>query len=160
MLKLNPTPPVEQLLKKYTYDPETGVLTTNRTGLPVRKHNGKGYRSMRIDGIHYRAARIIWKMMTGREPAEIIDHINGNHSDDRWCNIREATYRQNAQNCRCQRNSKSGLKGVSADLKGRWNATIRIDGISTYLGKFSTAEEAHEAYKSAALKHFGEFARF
>jgi hypothetical protein len=38
-------------------------------------------------------------------------------------------------------------------------ARIKIDGKHRHLGCFSTPEEARNAYASAAVKHFGEFAR-
>jgi hypothetical protein len=35
-----------------------------------------------------------------------------------------------------------------------------VNGKRLHLGHYPTAEDAHEAYKAAALQHFGAFARF
>jgi len=40
----------------------------------------------------------------------------------------------------------------------RWVAQINANGKKIFLGHYDTPEEAHAAYKEAALKHFGEFA--
>lgn len=39
-------------------------------------------------------------------------------------------------------------------------AQIKFSQKVTHLGYYDTAEEAHAAYRNAAEKHFGEFARF
>jgi hypothetical protein len=91
----------------FMYDPETGVLRW-RTAPKFRAHLlGKRAGSqnkhtrrwwVRIDGKQYAAARVIWKMKTGKDPTEMIDHINRDPSDDRWVNLREISRRDNRLN--------------------------------------------------------------
>ncbi len=88
------------------------------------------------------------------------DHIDPNRTlDNRRSNLRIATAYQNTLNSRLNVNNRLGIKGVSRHGHG-YQARIRIDGKLIYLGRTKTPEEAHELYKHAAAKHFGEFARF
>jgi hypothetical protein len=48
----------------------------------------------------------------------------------------------------------SKYKGVSP-YRGRWQATIRIDGKLKWLGSFDTAEDAARAYDDAVLEYRG-----
>lgn len=48
----------------------------------------------------------------------------------------------------------SGYKGVSP-YRGRWQATIRLDGKLRWLGSFDTPEDAARAYDEAVLEHRG-----
>jgi hypothetical protein len=88
-----------------------------------------------------------------------IDHINGNRIDNRRANLRIATAQQNAHNARISSRNTSGFKGAHRDRKW-WKAQIRINGKNKNLGYFASPEEAHAAYRQAAIKAFGEFARF
>lgn len=42
--------------------------------------------------------------------------------------------------------------------KHRWCAQINVNGTKKFLGYCDTKEEAHDAYKRAAVKAFGEYA--
>lgn len=54
----------------------------------------------------------------------------------------------------------SGYKGVSWHKKRKkWTAEIQADGRRKYLGLYTTAEEAHQAYQDAAKALHCEFAR-
>lgn len=163
-----PLPPVERLRSLYDYEPASGALISKYQGRrhPITKTDGqKGYLRVRISGINYSVARIVWKLMTGRDPPPLIDHANGVTTDNRWENLREATTRQNSYNTKVNSRNTARLKGTrrARHLNSgvqRWGAKIFVDGRNVHLGTFNTAEEAHEAYKAAALKHFGAFARF
>lgn len=39
----NPDLPIEDLRARYHYDPETGVVTSKRTGAALSANNGRGY---------------------------------------------------------------------------------------------------------------------
>ena len=103
---------------------------------------------------------IMHRLIMGLEPGDgqQVDHIDGNRSDNRRCNLRICTNRQNAQNSR-SRGGKSKYKGVSWYKPFRkWRARIVIDSKETCLGYFENELDAATAYDSAALKYFGEFA--
>ena len=118
-----------------------------------------GYISVRIDGPSYQADWIIWKMMTGYDP-NIVDHIDGNKSNNAWCNLRNGTNAENCRNKKSHSNSQTGLKGVHWRWEnGRKSITARIyvNGKDNFLGTFKTEHDAHAAYCEAAKVHFGEF---
>lgn len=94
-----------------------------------------------------------------RGDPQIIDHANGDGLDNRRENLRFCTYTQNAQNSRIRKDNKSGYKGVYLHLPGRWRSRIKVDGRYICLGVYKNPEEAAEAYRRAAQKYFGEFAR-
>ena len=91
--------------------------------------------------------------------AHEIDHRNGNPSDNRWDNLREATSAQNKANRTRPTTNKTGFKGVSFNERSRrFCAHISIGNKTVFLGSFATAEEAHAAYVAKARDIFGEFA--
>lgn len=148
-----------QLRELLHYAPETGVFTWSKPRSGVR-HGAqagmvdRGYRFIRLLGRVYYAHRLAWLYVYGEWPRGQIDHIDGNPSDNRICNLRDATHSQNNMNKRVKRDNQTGLKGVKKYRK-RFQARINGD----YLGTFDTAEDAHAAYIAAAKVRFGEFAR-
>ena len=88
------------------------------------------------------------------------DHINLDTLDNRRLNLRAATQAQNRRNGRAQRNNTSGFKGVSYHKgKRKFQANIKVNQKQVYLGSYSTAEQAHDAYCEGARRLHGEFAR-
>lgn len=159
----------ERLRRIVKYDPETGSfewlmsLSFRRPlGSECGEIKASGYRLIGIDGRRYRAHRLAWLYMKGHWPSLQIDHRNGVRSDNRWANLREATQAQNSANM--MRSSKFGMKGVNRYENAvtgtvRYRAHITANGKSIYLGSFKTSAEAADAYRLAAIKYFGEFAR-
>lgn len=156
-----------ELTKILRYDPVTGHLFWNypRPRIKVGDQAGykhrKGYINLEINGKHYTAHRLVWFYVTKEHPPKIIDHINGDKSDNRFENLRPATNGQN------RANSKStnihGLKGVrflSWMKKGGkcWQAQITHNKKVHYLGCYHSKEEAHNAYCETAKRLHGEFA--
>ena len=173
-------PSPEELRKLLRYEPETGKLfwlprsdSLFRSKADARKWKGRvcgaeaftaendqGYRQGAVCGHLYRAHRVAWAISTGIWPKNQIDHINGNKSDNRLINLREATHSENARNKSKPSTNKSGYKGVSWRPDRRlWRAMIRISGVQTHLGYFERAEDAYAAYRLAANQHYGEFAK-
>jgi hypothetical protein len=96
----------------------------------------------------YRAHRVIWMMFNGSEATEQIDHIDGNRSNNKIENLRHCSNSENGQNRKLNKNNKTGYIGVTK-FKDKFKAEIRLNKKSTYLGLFTTPEEAHEAYVKA-----------
>lgn len=107
--------------------------------------------------------RTILSRMLGRDllRKEQVDHANGNGMDNRRINLRIATPSQNGSNRKVSVRNKSGRKGVywNKDMR-KWHVQIRVQGERIHIGCFTDLEEAAMAYREAAIKYFGEFARW
>lgn len=87
------------------------------------------------------------------------DHINGDTLDNRKCNLRIATSKQNSFNRKRASNNKSGFKGVYWKKEhGKWAAQCKINNIG-HIGYFSNKRDAAQAYIFVAHINYGEFAR-
>jgi len=147
------------------YDPETGefrwlerVTKWIEPGDLAGSVDDQGYRRITIKGRHYRAHHLAWFYMKGKWCSQVIDHRDGDPSNNRWANLRSATRLQNSVNKRLYRNNACGLKGVCR-AGSAWCAAIYKKRRRVHLGYFPTPQEAHAAYAKAARKLFGEFAR-
>lgn len=168
-MKTRPLPTQEEVKKFFHYDPETGIFTwlVNRSS-HVKKGDVAGsrqggkydYRVLYLHGKLYLAHRVAWLYMTGEDPEGLIDHINGDTTDNRFSNLRCSTVQQNQFNSKCRITNKSGFKGVTTHKDGKFSARIMHNGMQVYLGYFDTPEAAHKAYCDAANKRAGEFARY
>lgn len=148
------------------YDPETGIFTrrykSQKTpaGGILGTPREDGYLIFRIGKFVYRTHRVAWLYMTGVWPKNTIDHVNLNRSDNRWCNLREATWSQNNANRGSDIRNKTGIKGVGLSRSGKkFIANIRRRGTNKYLGTFDCPAAAHFAYLIEAHKEFGEYSR-
>lgn len=135
--------------RKYPGDP-AGALTHN------------GYVMCTVEGERMQAHKIVWALENNcfPQPGFDIDHIDGDKTNNSPDNLRLATRSQNNYNARKRRNNTSGFKGVSFDKsRGRWDARIRAEGKTRYLGRFDTAEAAKAAYDAAAKTLHDTFRR-
>jgi hypothetical protein len=149
---------IETMKSLLSYNANTGeFMWTDKAphkvaGKPANAKDSLGYICLRIDGKMYKAHRIAWAFVYGEWPELHIDHINGDPSDNRICNLREVDRHANMQNERKARlNNKSGYLGVCPN-GGNWRAEIRVDGKKINLGTYKTPVEAHEAYVVAKRK--------
>lgn len=152
----------EHLKWLLTYDSETGIWLWNHPpGYKLRQGDmagtlrADGYRRIAIEHRRYYSAQLAFLYMTGEWPKEQVDHINRVRDDDRWVNLREASWGQNMANQGIQRNNTSGYRGVSWSFnQAKWDA--RFGG--KRIGLFEDIEEAAQAYDTYARQKHGEYA--
>ena len=149
------------------YDPLTGLfrwkvntrgkLNKDKVAGSVRKD---GYVFIGIGRTKYRSARLAWFYMKKRWPKRFVDHKDGEPSNNRWKNLRQADEYTNQQNRRGSRFTTNPYKGIYWSKRARkWAASIRKDGKERYLGLHLSALHAAKAYDAAAMELFGEFAK-
>lgn len=150
----------ERLRELLDYDPKTGNFTwlcsrgTRIKGEIAGSRNPEGYIQIRADRGTYRAHRLAWLITHGVWPTNEIDHINGDRSDNRLENLRDVSRTTNSQNMRVAGScSISGIMGAHWDeTSNKFRARIRVAGKMIYLGRYTTPEEAHQAYVTAKRK--------
>jgi len=99
------------------YDEETGIfmwkINTGKKRLAGKIAGSKmvrGYWMICVDYVQYAAHRVAWFYVTGRWPPHQIDHINGVRTDNRFVNLRLATFKQNMRNVKSR--ASHGYKGI------------------------------------------------
>lgn len=157
-----------RLRQLFYYDPATGMVTWRKRIAKPGENKGvvnsfnnrfagkeagnlcsrRNVIQVYIDGKNYLMHRIIWLHVTGEQPL-VIDHINGDSSDNRFCNLRNVDIQTNNKNVKLRENSKSGAAGVHWYKPYRqWQAYINSGGSRRFIGYFDNLTEA----KLARLK--------
>lgn len=96
--------------------------------------------------------------IAGAQPGQVVDHVSGDPSDNRRCNLRICSPAGNSRNRGLGRNSTSGVVGVCWDRnEERWKAHIRVGKRRITLGYFRSLENARQARIKGERKYFGEF---
>lgn len=156
--KLRPELAQTELSELISYCPDTGMFTwaPNRPLSVAGKVAGsvdlKGYTVIRVLGKLHKAHRLAWFIVTGEWP-EQVDHIDGNRSNNKFENLREATQAENAQNRGVMATNKSGVTGVFwASREGKWGASHSVNGKHVSLGRFTNFDEAVKARLEAKAK--------
>lgn len=172
----NPIPDVARLNLLLDYQPSTGKLfwktreassfsaTACRTPEQLCNiWNGKsagkpafnckrqdGYLVGSIDTIRLLAHRVVFKMLHGYDPA-VIDHDDGDPSNNTPSNLIDGTQKTNMRNRRLSKNNSSGFNGVYfTPSRNMWEARIAVNNVSIFLGYFATKQEAITARSNAA----------
>jgi hypothetical protein len=110
---------------------------------------GGTYLKVSISGENYKAHRVIWLIVNGKWPENLIDHINGNSLDNRIENLREADHALNSSNQKKRWDNKSGVTGVGWQKQmGKWYANGRHNNHLEHLGFYDDKFEAICARKS------------
>lgn len=102
----------------------------------------------------------VHRLVLGLVKGQLADHKNCDGLDNRRSNIRAATSSQNHMNRRKIPGTLSRFKGVSFDKrKGKWCATLQLNGGQRWIGYFTDEADAAKAYDRDALRFFGDRAR-
>jgi len=157
---------MRDLNELFYYNPKTGKVYWKVTKGPHAKEgkeityiskspNKCGVHKVKIDGQLYLLHRVIWKMMTGRWPKDQIDHINGDSLDNRWCNLREVTSKENSRNVSRRSNNTSGVTGVYWHKRDKvWHPlVVDKDGNFVHLGYYDNFEDAVRVRKEAEKEY-------
>lgn len=166
----------QELVKEFLhYDPDTGVFTwrersrkwfkgekqhccdswnTRHAGKVAgnkytKPHNKKSYLQVSVFDCWYSCHQLAFLYMNGSIP-ECIDHINGDGTDNRWCNLREVTHAENSRNLKLSSRNTTGVVGVSwSKSRNKWVASINVKGKTKFLGRFNELSDAVNARKEA-----------
>lgn len=102
--------------------------------------------------------RVIAKYLCNRTllPGEVIDHIDMDKLNCTISNMRVCDQSLNGHNRKVQRNTTSGVVGVSwSKEKQKWVVRMKKGNRYSHLGYFDTVETAKLAYEKGSLEFYG-----
>jgi hypothetical protein len=157
----------ERLRDLLVYDMKSGEFRW-RDDLGTRagpKMNGRiagglswnGYVKIKVDGVLHSAHRLAWLYVYGDWPEGSLDHADGDRKNNVIANLRIATRAQNSANKKSVKRRIAPYRGVMPHGPG-FVARIHNKGQRFYLGYFTTAKAARDAYQAKAKELHGEFA--
>lgn len=131
------------------------LINTRCAGKEAGCMGSDGYLRVRFKGRSHLLHRIMWELINGRIPNEMqVDHINHNRSDNRICNLRLATKKENLKNKSRSKLNTTGESGISyrQDVN-KFMARVSINGHRHSIGCFETVEQARVARSKVLAEH-------
>ena len=149
----------EEIRQRLQYNSSDGTLTwishkrrPDLIGTIAGSKNLNSHIQIYVNCKKYWAHRLVWLYHYGYMP-KIIDHINGDPSDNRIENLRECSHSENLRNVGKSKSNTSGVKGVSwSKAAQKWEARC-----GKYLGLYETKEEAAKVVQEYREKNHGIF---
>jgi hypothetical protein len=137
------------------------VATSNRVkvgDVVGWKTVGDRYVGLCVNGKKEYMHRMMFLYHHGYLP-KYIDHVDGDGSNNRIENLREATQSENLYNLGCKSNNKCGIKNISWDKnQKKWIVTSKVFGKKTYFGSYNDLELAELVAIEVREKYHGKFA--
>ena len=94
------------------------------------------------------------------ENKRVVDHIDGDRTNNNTSNLRWASHSENSMNRVLQSNNISGKSGVQYNKRSnRWIVNISVNKKKTYIGSYKTFDEAKFERNRQEIIHYGEFRR-
>jgi hypothetical protein len=160
MANFLPMPPYDELSRHIKYDPDTGVgiwlvSLSNRAQVgTIAGASNNQYWHIQYKNKCYKAHRLFWFLQTGQDPGPLtIDHIDQDKLNNKFSNLRLATYNEQEQNKGKRLDNTSGHRGVfwKKDIK-KYHARIKNYGKTIHLGYYNTLTEAVAARQAKELE--------
>jgi hypothetical protein len=130
-------------------------------GEPAGTLNSKGYKVLQFEGKLQKLHKLIYMYHYGEIASDlVIDHIDGDSTNNRIENLRAVTLNQNLCNRKKPKHNKSGIKGVHYHKKtGKWTIEVAYNKKKYYGGIFDNLQEAEIQVKALREKIHGEYTR-
>jgi hypothetical protein len=164
MSKTHFTLTADHLRTLFECDESTGIFTRLITTAPNAKIGScpgnidrDGYLYFSIGKRKFKSHRLVWLYFNGEWPNGEIDHIDGNPSNNALSNLRVTDRYGNTRNCKISALNTSGFKGVSKLSESKWGAYFKKNKKMRWLGTFTSAEAAYNAYCENAKAEYGDF---
>lgn len=121
--------------------------------------DSNGYKTVSIQGRAYKVHRIVYKMVHGKVP-EMLDHIDGNPSNNNISNLRPCSHSSNGYNRKINTNNTSGVKNVCwSKHHNKWKVDVQVNKKRYCFGYYKDLELAELVATEARNKYHGRFAR-
>lgn len=145
--------PSQQQLQELLYYKDGNLIPKSLSTIIYNRKDGYQF----IDRLCFH--RLVWIFHNGEIPNNLlVDHIDGNPSNNNIINLQLVTKSQNAMKKKQQITNTSGITGVTWNIrKQKWISYITIMNKRIHLGCYIHKEDAIKARKDAEKIHFGEF---
>lgn len=104
-------------------------------------------------GVRFQLTHAIWMILYGVAPSGVIDHIDGDTTNNTPHNLRDVPLAENTRNRAVPHTNTSGHMGVHWCRRAkRWIARIVVDGQKIEVGRSTDLDEAVAAWKASPLR--------
>lgn len=151
--------PVELLRDLFHLGDHGALLYADGTHAGHRRKDG--YHMVYVAGNgKFLVHRIVFALANGHWPTKVIDHIDGDPSNNDPENLRECLHMENQRNRRNgNKNNSSGVQGVIWDKARKlWAVQIHTCGKNKHFGRWESLELAELIATEARNRLFGAFA--